>query len=113
VVSRLLDSPFQDQGSASGKRSGVADFGAENQESISASIESGSKVLLGTSEPQFLAEEARPFRGAGVEFHVDVPWGEIEAIHLAHQAVDPSASALEDRPWGERAFHVTLAVTGP
>jgi hypothetical protein len=22
--------------------------------------------------------------------------------------VDPSASALEDRPWGERAFHVTL-----
>jgi hypothetical protein len=42
----------------------------------------GSKVLLGTSEPQFLAPEARPFRGAGVEFHVDVPWGEIEAIHL-------------------------------
>jgi hypothetical protein len=68
----------------------------------------GSKVLLGTSEPQFLALEARPFRGAGVEFHVDVPWGEIEAIHLAHQAVDPSASPLEDRPWGERAFHATL-----
>jgi hypothetical protein len=68
----------------------------------------GSKVLLGTSEPQFLAQEARPFRGAGVEFHVDVPMGEIEAIHLAHQAVDPSASALEDRPWGERAFHATL-----
>jgi hypothetical protein len=68
----------------------------------------GSKVLLGTSEPQFLAQEARPFRGAGVEFHIEVPMGEIEAIHLAHQAVDPSASALEDRPWGERAFHATL-----
>ena len=68
----------------------------------------GSKVLLGTSEPRFLTEEARPFRGAGVECHVDVPWGEIEAIHLAHQAADPSTSALEDRPWGERAFHVTL-----
>jgi len=68
----------------------------------------GSKVLLGTSEPQFLAQEARPFRGAGVEFHIEVPMGEIEAIHLAHQAVDPSASALEDRAWGERAFHTTL-----
>jgi hypothetical protein len=68
----------------------------------------GSKVLLGTSEPQFLAEDARPFRGAGVEFHIDVPMGQIEAIHLAHQAVDPAASVLEDRPWGERAFHTTL-----
>jgi len=68
----------------------------------------GAKVLLGTSEQQFLDREARAFRGAGVEFHVDVPWEEIEAIHLAHQAVDPSASALEDRAWGERAFHVTL-----
>ena len=69
----------------------------------------GSKVLLGTAEPQFLADEARPFRGAGVEFHLDVPWREIEAIHAAHQGVDPSASALEDRSWGERAFHTTLA----
>ena len=68
----------------------------------------GSRVLLGTSKPQFLAEDARPFRGAGVEFHIDVPWVEIAAIHRAHQAVDPSASPLEDRPWGERAFHVTL-----
>ena len=68
----------------------------------------GSRVLLGTSEPRFLAEDARPFRGAGVEFHIDVPSGEIEAIHCAHQAVGPSASALEDRPWGERAFHATL-----
>lgn len=68
----------------------------------------GSKVLLSTSEPQFLAEDARPLRGAGVEFHVDVPWGEIEAIYLTHLAVDVSASSLEDRPWGERAFHTTL-----
>ena len=29
-------------------------------------------------------------------------------VLLAHRAVDPSASALEDRPWGERAFHTTL-----
>jgi hypothetical protein len=68
----------------------------------------GSKVLLGTAEPQFLTEEARPFRGAGVEFHLDVPWRAIEAIHAAHRAVDSSATALEDRPWGERAFHTTL-----
>ncbi len=68
----------------------------------------GSRVLLGTSEPQFLAENERPFRGAGVEFHIDVPWVEIAAIHRAHQAVDPSTSPLEDRSWGERAFHTTL-----
>jgi hypothetical protein len=69
----------------------------------------GSRVLLGTAEPQFLAAEAQPFKGAGVEFHIDVPSAEIEAMHAAHQAVDPSASALEDRSWGERAFHATLA----
>lgn len=69
----------------------------------------GSRVLLGTSEPRFLAQDARPYRGAGVEFHVEVPAGEIDAIYLAHQATAPSASALEDQPWGERAFHVKLA----
>jgi len=68
----------------------------------------GSRVLLGTSEPRFLAAEAARFRGAGVEFHIDVSSDEIEAIHAAHQAVDSSASALENRPWGERAFHATL-----
>ena len=46
----------------------------------------GSKVLLGTSEPQFLAADARPFRGAGVEFHIDVPSGVIDAIHLINKA---------------------------
>jgi hypothetical protein len=69
----------------------------------------GSRVLLGTSEPQFLAESARPYRGAGVEFHIGVPLEEIDAVHAGHVAADTSATALEDQPWGERAFHVTLA----
>jgi hypothetical protein len=69
----------------------------------------GARVFLGTSEPRFLPEDARPHRGAGVDFHVDVPAGEIEAVHSRHRVADPSATALEDRPWGERAFHVTLA----
>jgi hypothetical protein len=69
----------------------------------------GGRVLLGTSLPEFLAEDARPYRGAGVEFYVQVPVREIDAIYHAHQAVDPSVSALETQPWGERAFHVTLS----
>ena len=67
----------------------------------------GSKVLLGTSEPQFLAPEAGPFRGAGVVSRRRAVGGD-RSHPPNHRAVDPSASPLEDRPWGERAFHVTL-----
>lgn len=67
----------------------------------------GSSVLLGTSLPAFLPVEARPHRGAGVEFHLTVPASVIDSVHAAHAAV-AEATPLVEQLWGERAFHVTL-----
>lgn len=69
----------------------------------------GARVLLGTSLPRFLAPEARPYRGAGVEFYVDVPEGDLDAIHARHRAGNPSTTSLGERPFGARAFQVRLA----
>jgi hypothetical protein len=42
-------------------------------------------VAAGWSPPPFLAPDARPYQGAGVEFHVGVPAAEIDAIFAAHR----------------------------
>lgn len=67
----------------------------------------GSSVLLGTSLPEFLPVEARPHRGAGVEFHLTVPASAIDGVHATHAAV-AETTPLVEQLWGERAFHVTL-----
>jgi hypothetical protein len=69
----------------------------------------GAQVMLGTSLPQFLAEESREHKGAGVEFHVTVPASDIDDIVAAHTAHAGSTTDLVVRPWGERAFHAVLA----
>jgi hypothetical protein len=67
------------------------------------------QVMLGTSLPEFLADESREHKGAGVEFHVTVPASEIDRIYAAHRAHAVSTTDLAVRPWGERAFHAVLA----
>jgi hypothetical protein len=69
----------------------------------------GAQVLLGTAAPQFLPPESRDHRGAGVEFHVSVPASDIEEIFAAHRAHADSSTDLAAQPWGETAFHATLA----
>lgn len=68
----------------------------------------GAEVMLGTSLPQFLADESREHKGAGVEFHVTVPASEIDGIHAAHKAHADSTTDVVVQPWGERAFHAVL-----
>ncbi len=65
-------------------------------------------VMLGTSDPAFLAPEARPHRGAGVQFHVLVPDAALADIHAAHVQGGAAAGPLETRPWGQRAFNVVV-----
>ena len=68
----------------------------------------GAQVMLGTSLPRFLAPDARPYKGAGVEFHVGVPAAEIDAVFAAHRGQAESVTDLVAQPWGERAFHAVL-----
>jgi hypothetical protein len=65
----------------------------------------GAQVMLGVDTEEFLTPEAHPFRGAGVEFYVEVPADRIESVHGAHTSPDP----IEEKAWGVRAFHVELA----
>jgi hypothetical protein len=69
----------------------------------------GAQVLLGNAAPRFLPPESREHRGAGVEFHVSVPASDIGEIFAAHRAHADSLTDLAAQPWGETAFHVTLA----
>ncbi len=68
----------------------------------------GAQVMLGTALPQFLPPDARPHRGAGVEFHLSVPAAQIDAIFQAHRAHAESVTDLALQPWGEQAFHAVL-----
>lgn len=68
----------------------------------------GAQVMLGTSLPEFLPDESRAHKGAGVEFHVTVPASEIDEIFAVHKAHADSATDLVLQPWGERAFHAVL-----
>jgi len=66
------------------------------------------QVMLGTSLPQFLADDSREHKGAGVEFHITVPASEIDDIFAVHKAHADSVTDLAVQPWGERAFHAVL-----
>jgi hypothetical protein len=68
----------------------------------------GAQLMLGTSLPQFLPAQSRAHKGAGVEFHLTVPSGDIEAVHEAHRRHAESVTDLAPQPWGERAFHAVL-----
>lgn len=63
------------------------------------------QVLLGVDTEAFLPAAARDHRGAGVQLYVEVPAPDLDHIHAAHQAAGP----VQERPWGVRAFTVTLA----
>ena len=69
----------------------------------------GARVMLGTSEPAFLAPAAVPYKGAGVEFHVTMPEPRIRAVYEAHREHGTDATELAEQPWGELAFHAVLA----
>jgi hypothetical protein len=63
-------------------------------------------VMLGVAVPPFVEPEALPHLGAGTAFHCSVPAADLERIHDAHQAQQPTP--LETQPWGERGFQVTV-----
>lgn len=70
----------------------------------------GAQVMLGTDAPEFLPENARPFKGAGVVFYVKLPGGtDIDGVYEKHLRAGVVTDALRDRPWGERAFRATIA----
>lgn len=66
------------------------------------------RVMLGTSLPQFLATESRPYKGAGVEFHLTVRGEVIQDVYEAHRLHADSVTSLALQPWGELAFHAVL-----
>jgi hypothetical protein len=68
----------------------------------------GAQVMLGTSLPQFLAPESRPYKGAGVEFHLTVPSEDIHDVYEAHRMHADSVTTFAVQPWGELAFHAIL-----
>jgi hypothetical protein len=68
----------------------------------------GAQVMPGTSAPQFLAPTSQPHKGAGVEFHVTMPGGQIAAIYATHGAHADSVTELKPQPWGELAFHAVI-----
>jgi hypothetical protein len=65
----------------------------------------GGRVMLGVDTEDFLAAAAREYRGAGVQFYLEVPADRIDNVHAGH--IVPGS--LETRPWGVRSFVVTLA----
>lgn len=65
----------------------------------------GAQLMLGVDSEQFLAVDARAYRGAGVQFYVEVPADVIVAVHAAHRDPGP----IEQRPWGVQSFVVRLA----
>lgn len=68
----------------------------------------GAQLMLGTALPQFLPPESRPHKGAGVEFHLTVPDGDLDAVYETHSHNAESVTDLVQQPWGERAFHTVL-----
>ncbi len=66
------------------------------------------RLMLGTSLPQFLPAESRPHKGAGVEFHLTVPENDIGTIFDAHRKRADSVTDLVTQPWGELAFHAVV-----
>jgi hypothetical protein len=68
----------------------------------------GGRLMLGTSGPEFLPAESRPYRGAGVEFHLTVPQDDIDAVFEAHRLHADSVTDLAPQPWGELAFHAVV-----
>jgi hypothetical protein len=66
------------------------------------------RLMLGTSLPQFLPADSRPYKGAGVEFHLTVPESDIDAVFDAHRQHADSFTDLARQPWGEFAFHAVL-----
>jgi hypothetical protein len=67
-----------------------------------------SRLMLGTSLPQFLPAASRPHKGAGVEFHLTVPEDEIATVFDAHRQHADSVTDLARQPWGELAFHTVV-----
>jgi catechol 2,3-dioxygenase-like lactoylglutathione lyase family enzyme len=75
-----------------------------------AAVELGdAQVMLGSAEEEFLPRAGRRHRGAGVEIYVRLPESvAIEDIYAAHEAAGVVTHPLDDREWGERAFHFAV-----
>jgi hypothetical protein len=70
----------------------------------------GAQVRLGTAEEQWLAADARDYRGAGVTVYIRLPQTEdIAAMHEQHAAGGVVTGPLSQRPWGELAFDAVIA----
>jgi nitrogen fixation protein len=70
----------------------------------------GAQVRLGTAEEQWLAADARDYRGAGVTVYIRLPQTEdIAAVHEQHAAGGVVTGPLSLRPWGELAFDAVIA----
>ena len=66
----------------------------------------GNKLLLGTMDEKYVAAEAIPFVGAGVEIHIIIPADDIQKVYDNHICVNPSK--LEQQPWGEIGFRFEI-----
>lgn len=81
---------------------------ADSGDPLSCVALADAQVMLGTSDPAFLAPASRDHKGAGIEFHITVPAAKIDAIYAAHRARADSTTELRVQQWGERAFHAVL-----
>jgi len=69
----------------------------------------GAQVMLGTAEPEFLPDAARPYRGAGAEVYIRLPPDlDIDAIHTRHVDAGVVTRELERREWGEWVFQARI-----
>ena len=67
------------------------------------------QVMLGIDSPEFLPEESREHKGAGVDIYLTLPDGtSIDSVYEKHLKAGLVKDPLETKPWGVRAFHARI-----
>lgn len=68
------------------------------------------QVRLGVDSPEYLPVEARPYRGAGVDFYIEFESeGIIEYVYENHRKANTAVEKLTARPWGVSGFHARIS----
>ncbi len=68
-----------------------------------------SLIMLGIDDPKYLPEEARNYRGAGIDIYVELgEKDDIKKVFEDHLRAGVSTEPLGLKPWGVNAFHARI-----